>query len=383
MTLAGFVRKNAFRNRRRSALTILSIAFSLLLLTFFIELWMSFFVDQGNAESARRLIVRHKVSLTNFLPQYYRDEIRTVPGVLHVLPITWFAGVYKDSKPEHFFARFGTDPDEFFDTYRAASIPADQLEAWKKDRAGAIADVKLAKRQGWQIGDRIVLKGDAFPVTLNLTLRGLVTNSVATDGLYFNWKYVEESLPSIKGRVPTFVVLIDSPRNSSGVAAYIDDKFSNAPEPTLTETENALQAEFVSMLGNVKAFIGSISLAVVFTMLLVSANTMAMSIRERTREIAVLRTLGFHRETIVKMFISESVGLAFMGGALGWLATRLLVFFVMRTVGGRLFDLMQKQWWSAFPVAIGIAVTAGIASSLIPSYSSSRIKIVEGLRHLG
>src|SRR5215469_12373057 len=126
MTLARFVRKNAFRNKRRSTLTVLSIGFSLLLLTFLIVLWRTFYIDQGSAESAERLIVRHKVSLTNFLPGYYRDEIRAIPGVVHVVPVSWFQGIYKDTKPENFFARFGVDPNEFFETYKDLSIPPDQ-----------------------------------------------------------------------------------------------------------------------------------------------------------------------------------------------------------------------------------------------------------------
>src|SRR5581483_8455024 len=123
MTLAKFVRKNAFRNKRRSILTVLSIAFSLLLLSFLMSVWRAFYMDQGSAESAERLVTRHKVPLANFLPGYYRAKIRTIPGVVHVVPLAWFQGIYKDQKPENFFARFGTDPDEFFDTYKELSIP--------------------------------------------------------------------------------------------------------------------------------------------------------------------------------------------------------------------------------------------------------------------
>ena len=186
MTLARFVRKNAFRNKRRTFLTVGSMAFSLLLLSFLMCVWRAFYVDQGSAESAQRLIVRHKVSLANFIPGYYREKIRALPGVVHVIQVNWFQGIYRDQKPENFFARFGTDPDEFFATYKELSIPSDQEEAWKKDRAGAVADKALANKYGWKVGDRIVIQGDIYPVKLELTLRGIFTSAVPNNALYFN-----------------------------------------------------------------------------------------------------------------------------------------------------------------------------------------------------
>src|SRR3984885_6643566 len=173
MTLTRFVTKNAFRNKRRSTLTVLSIAFSLLLLTLMMTIWRAFALNDGSAESAQRLVVRHRVSLTFSLPGFYREKIRAIPGVLAVVPVSWFGGIYKDAKPENFFARFGTDPDEFFDVYPELSLPKDQQDAWKKDRAGCVADRELAKKYGWKIGDRIVLTGDIYPITLELTLRGI------------------------------------------------------------------------------------------------------------------------------------------------------------------------------------------------------------------
>jgi putative ABC transport system permease protein len=384
MTLARLVRKNTFRNKRRSTLTVLSIGFSLLLLTFLIVLWRAFYIDQGSAESAERLIVRHKVSLTNFLPGYYREQIRAIPGVVHVLPVSWFQGIYKDQKPENFFARFGTDPDEFFYTYKELSISPDQLAAWRRDRQGAVADLELAKKHGWKIGDRIVIRGDIYPTTLELTLRGFFTTPVPDNALYFNWKYVEEGVRFAKDRAGTFGILVDSPENVSKVAAAIDEKFSNAPEPTKSETEKAFQLDFISMLGNVKAFILSISLAVVFTMLLVSANTMAMSIRERTREVAVLKTLGFVRGTILGLFVGEAVALSMTGGLLGWFATRPLLMALSHSPqGGGLFTYMLRQWVPALPISAAVAFAVGLVSSIVPSYHSSRLGIVEGLRHIG
>ena len=384
MTLVRFVRKNAFRNKRRSILTVLSMAFSLLLLSFLMCVWRAFYIDQGSKESAQRLIVRHKVSLANFIPGYYREKIRTIPGVVHVVPVNWFQGIYKDQKPENFFARFGTDPEEFFATYKELSIPSDQEEAWKKDRAGAVADAVLAKKYGWKTGDRIVIQGDIYPIKLELTLRGIFTSSLPNNSLYFNWKYVEEGVAFAKGKAGTFGILVDTPEDVNRVAMAVDQMFANAPEPTKTETEKAFQLSFISMLGNVKAFILVISLAAVFTILLVSGNTMAMSIRERTREVAVLKTLGFRQQTILGLFVGEAVAIALIGGIVGlFVALPLLAAMSQAPQMGGLFLLALREWKFTAPVALGVAVVAGFLSSAIPAYGASRTGIVDGLRHIG
>jgi len=384
MTWTRFVRKNAFRNKRRSWLTVLSMAFSLLLLSFLMCIWTGFFIDQGSAQSAERLVVRHKVSLANTIPGYYRQKIRSMPGVVHVVPLNWFQGIYKDQKPENMFARFGTDPDEFFDAYTELSIPPDQLQAWRKDRAGAVASVGLAKKYGWKVGDRIVIDGDIYPIRLELTLRGLFTSDQPDDALYFNWKYVEEGVSFAKDKTGIFSVLVDSPKNVDNVAHAIDATFANAPEPTKTETEKAFQLSFISMLGNVKVFILVIALASVFTILLVSGNTMAMSVRERTREVAVLKTLGFTRQAILGLFVGESVAIALFGGLVGVVGAALILFLMSHApqIGG-LFVFALHEWKAAAPVALIVAIVAGFLSSAIPAYGASRTGIVEGLRHIG
>jgi putative ABC transport system permease protein len=385
MTLARFVRKNAFRNKRRTLLTIFSIAFPLLLLSFLMSIWRAFYGDDLRSEqSNQRLITRHKVSLTNLIPSSYREKIRHIPGVTRALPMNWFGGIYKDAKPENFFARFGTDPDEFFDVYPELSLPKDQEEAWKKDRAGCVADAELAKKYGWKIGDRIVLTGDIYPITLELTLRGLFTAKIPNNSLYFNEKYVEEGVPFAKGAAGFYAVLVDSPQNVNRVSHDIDAAFANAPEPTRTETEKAFGLSFLAMLGNVKAFILIISSAAVFTILLVTGNTMAMSIRERTREVAVLKTLGFTRGTILGLFIGESVAVAAIGGVLGTLIA--LLFLSGGThapQGANLFVIALHEWKFTAPAAWGVAILAGFLSSAIPAYGASRTGIVEGLRHIG
>ena len=382
MTLTRFVTKNAFRNKRRSILTVISIAFSLLLLTLMMTIWRAFYLDEGSAESAERVIVRHRVSLTFSLPGYYREKIRAIPGVVSVVPVSWFGGIYKDQKPENFFAQFGTDPDEFFETYRDMQMPDEQIKAWQRDRQGVIVDDALAKKYGWKLGDRIVLQGTIYPVNLELNIRGIFHSVPDNKSVYFNTKYVEESVSWFKGQAGTFGILADAPGDVSKIASAIDDTFRNSPQPTKAETEKAFGLEFVAMMGNVKAFILSICSAVVFATLLVSANTMAMSIRERTREVAVLKTLGFTRGGVLGLFVSEAVSLSLLGGLIGGGLGWLMVYGLTHS----------PQFFSFFPMKVtsGIWLLAmltsalvGLLSSALPSYHASQVNIVDGLRHIG
>src|SRR5208282_3204342 len=366
MTLTRFVTKSAFRNKRRSILTVLSITFSLLLLTLMMTSWHTFYIDKGDAESAERLVTRHRVSLTESMPSFYREKIRTIPGVVAVAPTSWFGGIYKDAKPENFFAQFGTDPEEIMKIFTDFELPADQLLAWQRDHAGVIVDDQLARKYGWKLGDRIVLQGTIYPVDLELTIRGIYTGPQPTDSVYFNQKYVEEAVPFAKGKAGTFEILADSPDSVSKIATTVDDMFRNSPEPTKTESEKAFYLSFVNSIGNVKAFILSICLAVLFATLLVSATTMAMSIRERTREVAVLKTLGFTRPTILRLYIGEGVVVALTGGALGCLLAIALVAALAHAPGMGIFLAGVKVTPPTLLLAIFIAGMVGLISAIIP-----------------
>jgi putative ABC transport system permease protein len=383
MTLARFVRKNAFRNKRRSILTLLSIGFSLLLLTVMMTIWRAFYMSDGSAESAQRLIVRHRVSLAQFLPIAYRERIRSIPGVKNVVNETWFGGQYKDDKPENFFAQFATDPNEIFEVMRDLHIPPDQLEAWKKDRAGCVVDAELAKKHQWKIGDRLNIKGTIFPVDLELTIRGMFSNATPTESIYFNNIYIDEGYPLLKGAVGFFGVLADSPQSVPVVAKAIDAMFRNSDRPTKSESEKAFNLDWIAMLGNVKGFILSICAAVVFATLLVSANTMAMSIRERTREVALLKTLGFTRGTVLALFMGESVSLAALGGLLGAIAASGLIYMMARSPQMGLFLTGVTINAPTMLVAVLVGATVGLVSSFVPAFNASRRNIVEGLRHIG
>jgi putative ABC transport system permease protein len=383
MTLTRFVTKSAFRNRRRSVLTVLSISFSLILLTLMMTVWNRWYIDKGNAQSAQRLITRHRVSLTQNMPVYYREKMRTVPGVVAVAPTQWFGGLYKDEKPENFFAQFGTDPSEIFKVMTDFKIPDDQLQAWQRDQAGCVVDNDLAKKFGWKVGDRIVIKGTIFPMNLELTIRGIFTPPQPSMTVYFNQKYVEEAVSWAKGRAGTFGILADSPDDVPKVAAGVDALFRNSPEPTKTESEKAFQLSFINSLGNVKAFILSICFAVIFATLLVSANTMAMSIRERTREVAVLKTLGFTRQRILTLYVGEAVSVALLGGLFGCVLATALVFAMAHAPGMGFFFIGMKVTLPTFLLAVVVAGMVGLVSALFPAYHAAKVDIVEGLRYIG
>jgi putative ABC transport system permease protein len=383
MTLSSFVVRNTFRNKRRSFLTMLSISFSLLLLTLMISIWRTFYIDVGAADSAKRVITRDRVSLAFFLPGYYRDKIRSVPGVVAVAPMTWFGGRYKDDRPENFFAQMATDPDEYLKVASDKIIPPDQVIAWQRDRAGAIVDVTLANKYGWKVGDKITLLGTIFPVNPELTIRGIYHRDPPQNGLYFNAKYLEEAIPWFKGQAGFYTTQVAQAGDVARVSGVIDDMFHNSPEQTKSESEKAFQLSFVATLGNVKAFILGICGAVVFTILLVSANTMAMSVRSRTREVAVLKTLGFTRQRVLSLFVFESVALAVSGGLLGILGAAGLIQLLTHSAVAIGVPIDMKVTLPTMVLALFVAATVGFLSGYVPAYGASRTNIVEGLRHIG
>jgi len=384
MTLGGFVVRNTFRrNILRSLLTLASISFSLLLLTLMICIWRSFYVEKVAPEASRRLIIRDRISMAFFLPAYYRDKIRAVPGITAIAPMTWFQGRYIDDRPEHFFARLATDPDEYLKVASDKIVPPDQLKAWQQDRAGALVDVTLMNKYGWKIGDHLHIQGTIFPVDLDLYIRAVYHRDPPQNALYFNTKYLEEAVPWFKGQAMWYSAQVDSPENVAQASKTIDDMFRNAPLPTKTESERAFQLGFVASLGNVKAFILGVCGAVMFAIMLVSANTMAMSVRSRTREVAVLKALGFTSRRVLSIFISEAVALSVAGGALGILAAVPVIAAMTHRFLGLGIPLDMKVTAPTAVISLVVAVTLGVVSGYLPAHKASHMNIVEGLRHIG
>jgi putative ABC transport system permease protein len=381
MTLTQFVTKNAFRNKRRTILTVISIMFSLILLTLMMTVWRAFYIDKGAPEAALRLITRHKVSLTNVMPLAYEAKIRQVPGVVAVGSMNWFGGKYKDDKPENFFAQFYVEPENLTQVYSDWEIPEDQKEAWFKDRAGCAVGKQLADRLHFKVGDKVHIQGSFLP-DVDLTVRAIISGPEVNDAMWFNRKYVDEGSKWIGDKSGMYAIRVASADDVPRVTHAIDDMFRTSPEPTKTETEKAFQLGFIAMMGNVKAFILGIAGAVTFAILLVSANTMAMSIRERIREVAVLKTVGFTRNRVLTLFVGEAIAVSLVGGILGVFFANGLIKGLAQSPMGGMFRTAQVTPATA-AVAIGVAALVGFVSAFLPSYRASNLNIAEGLRHLG
>ncbi len=380
-----FAFRNSLRNKRRTLLTIASIGFSLFLLGMLMAIFHLFYYTEGPPQEALRLVTRHRVSLAFDLPEFYGERIKQIQGVREVCPETWFGGIYIDDRPEHFFARFATDPERIFLSYPEFRISPEQLKAFQSERTAAAIGKTLAEKQNLKLGQKVTLKGDFYPVDIELTIRAIFEGGVNGSDyvMYFHRKYLEESLPAdSRGKVGVFALMADSVESVPRVAREIDEMFHNSGTQTKTESERAFQLSFVSMLGNVKLFLLSICGAVVFTILLVSGNTMAMSVRERIKEIGVLKTLGFTTGKVLTMIIAESVIIALLGGALGCL----LAYGVSLALGKAqiAFLPLGLPLPPVVPaVSLAVALAIGFLSSILPAANASRVPITEALRHIG
>lgn len=269
MNLPQFAMRNVWRNTRRSILTILSLGFSFLLLTLMMTIWRTFYIDAWSMISARHIVCRNRASLAFPLPAYYRTKIRSVPGVVDVIPLNLFDGEYKGTTPDD-FAKIGTDPNEYLNAYPEYEIPPDQVTAWKKDPSGAVAGSELAQEHHWRVGEHLTIQGGQLPVELDLTLRGTFKSPYPVRAVYFNWAYVQQAAHYQKDQL--YLIQADSPADVSRISVDVDHMFHNSPQPTRTEAERAFDIDLIAMFGNVKAFILSISLAVLFATLLVSVG---------------------------------------------------------------------------------------------------------------
>jgi putative ABC transport system permease protein len=379
--------KNSLRNRRRSILTILSIGASLCLLGVLLAMYHAMFMAEPTPAQALRLITHHKVSLANLMPLSYRQKIKTVPGVVEVMTNQWFGGTYRDARdPNNFFARFAIEPARFFTIHPEIHLPDDQKRAFQTQRTACIAGKDLADKFHWKIGERITIVGDIFPVTLELTLVGIYDDPDENDNLYFNQDYLYEGMPAgskLKDLAGTFQILADSPADVPRIAKAVDAMFENAPEPTKTETEQAFQLSFISFLGNVKAFLFLIFGAVTFTTLLVSANTIAMSVRERIKEVGILKTLGYTNGSILGIILGEASVISLLGGAVGLLLAELLVAGI-RSGPAYVQSLKTMTIGPGLgSLSLAIALCIGLISALIPAWNAARTSILDSLRYSG
>jgi putative ABC transport system permease protein len=378
--------KNVFRKKTRSLLTIGAILLPLFVICIMGTLLQTLDSDPSGGKGMYRLIVRHKVSLTNWIPEAYWGKLRQLPGVKEVSVFDWFGGKYIDGSARNQFARFAVDPKTWIKTDDGEStIVEGSADDWINDRSGALVGRVLMKRFGWKLGQRVQLIGDIYPVHIELTIRGVFKAPEETS-LYFNREILGEALPRVKGWVGWYWIKTDGPESASRLTGQIDALFENSPSPTKTESEKDFQNGFISMLGNVKLLVTSIGTIIVLVILLIAANTMAMAARERVTEIAVLRTLGFQKSAILSLILGESLLLSLFGGLLG-IAVFTFFFPGFKTglqnspMGG--FAAGMKLFPQVLLLAFGVTVFVGALAGIVPAIRSAQRSIPDGLRQVG
>jgi putative ABC transport system permease protein len=374
--------KNCWRNRRRTILTILSIGVSMCLLGVMISLYHAFFLSDPTPDQARRLVVRNKISLAQPMPLAFQRRIEQTPGVQSAMIANWFGGTYKDNRdPKNQFARFAVEPEKLFTVYSEAKISESEKQAWFKDRAGCVIGREVQVAHNLKVGDKLHITGDIYPGDFEFTIDGVFDLPGPSQVMYFNKEYLEQAMSERRrGNVGMFYVRIDDPAKSAPIANTIDEMFRNGTAQTKTESEQAFVVGFLSFLGNVKVMLMSFAGAVMFTVLLVSANTMAMSVRERVREVGVLKTLGFTNGAILGMVLGEACAISVIGGAIGYAISMLLMQGVVASpMGGFLPSYKTFEPLVAL-VCVVSAAAIGVCSSLVPALGASRIPIVAALR---
>jgi putative ABC transport system permease protein len=371
--------KNLLRNKRRTLLTGTSVAVSLFLLSSLAMVYTALGAPLENADNIPVMMVRRATGIVFPLPESYGAKIRTVPGVAAVASLSWFGGYWKD--PANVFANFAVDPENVFKVQFASTIPPDQLEAFQRERTAAVAGRRLAERFGWKVGDRITLLGSPWGFTPELTLRGIFTGG-PDDQLWFHWDYLNESIGRMNV-VGLYWVRLEKPEMAARVGQAIDAMFRNTPNETKTESISAFLLNFISLLGNVRGIILLIGSAVSFAVLLIVANTMAMSIRERIAEAAILRSLGFRSGHIIRLFVGESLVLTLAGAVLGIGGAKLLYDSLrLSQIGQFAFaDLRLRPETLAFCFAIALGIA--LLSATWPAYRAARENIAIALRHTG
>jgi putative ABC transport system permease protein len=386
MRVLKLVFKNSLRHKLRTFLTILGISIAVMafgLLRTVVTAWYA----GVEASAANRLIVRQAVSFIFPLPYAYRDRIEKIPGVETVSYQNWFGGVYIDKN--QFFARLAVDPATLLQVYPEYIVPSDQYAVFERERNSCIIGRDIAEQYHLKIGDVMPIEGDIYPGKWEFVVRAIYQprdKTVDATQMLFHWDYVDQrmkqDMPGREGQVGWYIVKIADPAKSAEISAQIDALFRNSDAETKTETERAFQQGFIAASGSIITAMNFISFVIIGIIMLVLGNTMIMSARERTREYAVFKTLGFSAGHLVGLIAGESSVISFAGGTIGLFLTLPIV---------KAFEaFIPKGWFPVFnvePITIilaGIsALVVGIAASIFPIQRALRTKIVDGLRFIG
>jgi len=392
MKYAPLVLKHLRKNWIRTLSTVLAMAVCIFLICTLQTVVdaVNYGLSTGNAS---RLVVRHYVSLVFNIPNSYKARIAAIPGVKNITIVTWFGGMYRGDM-KYFFPNLAVEPERFMEIYPEIILPEDQKQAWFHDARGCIIGRKLAEKWGWKVGDTFQLESFIPPYRVGKPFEFIVDGIYDTDevkypatdltAMYFNYKYLYEAKGE-KVDVGTYAVLIDDPKNAGRISKAIDAEFENSDTPTKTETEQAFRASFIAMAGNLALLLNGIGLAVAFTILLVTANTMSIAVRERQQEIGVLKTLGFPSALVMGLILTEALLLGLMGGAIGLGLASLMIRALpnMPFIG----DVVRQ-----FPglglspkivsYGLGVALLLGLLAGFFPAMMAYRARITEVLRQV-
>jgi putative ABC transport system permease protein len=379
MKFLTLLRANLFRHKRRTFLTVASVALALFLFAS-LRTVVTTIGLAAQFGSARRLVTTNATGIVFPLPVAYANRLAAMDGVEKVTWANWFGGRYGDGK--RFFANFAVDAKSYLALYPEMSVPPDQVEAFLRDRTGALIGSRLLDVYGWKVGQNVTLQGTIYPGDWTFTVRGVYTPTdkvINDDAMMFHFDYLDERMGR-QGLVGWYILQIDNPENAARIATTVDDQFRNSNAPTKTGTEQAFNASFATMWGNVGLLMNTIGMAVVFAILLVTANAMMMSARERTRELAVLKTIGFTDRRLFGLVMLEAGLITITGAALGLGAAKLLYRATNFNAGGFLpgFDVT----WQTLALGGGIALLLMLASGIVPAARAARLPVVAALRNV-
>jgi putative ABC transport system permease protein len=383
MKFRSLIFANLFRKKVRLILTVGSFAVALFLFSF-LAVVKGAFGRGADIAGADRLVIINRISIIQPLPLAYRDKMLRIPGVKAVTHNNWFGGVYQDEK--NFFPQFAIDVENQRKVLPELVVPDDQWANFVKDRTGAIAGAKTAKRFGWKVGDRIPIKNALFGAAnvWEFTLDGIYHSEKAggdESQFWFQWDFFEERMPqSFKGNVGWYVLRLDNPDDAPRVGKAIDDMFANSPFETKTETESQFAAGWVKQFGNIEFLILTIGAVVFFTLLLVTGNTMAISVRERISELGTLKAIGFSDRRILFFVLAEAVIISLVGGLLGLGLAMLAIPVLAAALNGLLPTLILSP--AILSVGLATALLVGIVSGLLPGIGAMRMRVVNALRRV-
>jgi putative ABC transport system permease protein len=383
MKFSRLIFANLFRKKVRLLLTLGSFAVALFLFAF-LAVIRDAFGRGADVAGADRLVIINRVSIIQPLPLSYRDKILRIPGVKVITHNNWFGGVYQEEK--NFFPQFVIDVENQRKVIPELIVPDDQWANFLRDRQGAVVGAGLAKRFGWKIGDHIPIKNALFggASTWDFNIDGIYHGKRPQDDesqFWFQWDYFEERMPqSSKGNAGWYVLRLDNPDDAPRVAKAIDDMFANSPYETKTETESAFAASWVKQFGNIEFLILSIGFVVFFTLLLVTGNTMAISVRERTAELAVLKAIGYSDRSVLFFVLGEALLIALFGGLLGLALAVIAVPVLATALNGLLPNLILS--YTTLALGLVFALLVGAASGLLPGIGAMRLRVVDALRRV-